>query len=231
MIKKYKNRVAFLNKKNHFKFILIIIFFLFVSTTSELTGIVKVYDSSYIGRPLSSGIVYNPDEYIAGSNKFDYFSVLLIENLTNHKKTIVYVVDKIKPSSPDIILYISKRAAKELGEIIKTEFPVKVTLLKKIDKENYLQIMKETSKNALKEKDIVKNNYYIQVGAFFIVKNLEEVKNKLISLGFNVIIKEKKVNNKILYKVLVGPYSKIEASDVLNLIKKLGFKDCFILKM
>lgn len=221
----------FLKKSYFIFFILFTFILLFISASSNLTGIAKVYDSSYIGKTLSSGIIYNPDEYIAGSNKFDYFSVLLIENLTNNKKTIVYIVDKIEPKSPDTIIYLSSRAAKELGEITRTEFPVKITLLKKINKENYLEMIKQNESNEKNATNEVKGNYFIQVGAFYVKKNVDEVKTKLISLGFNVTIKEKKVNNKILYKILVGPYTKTEAQDVLILIKKLGFKDCFILKM
>jgi len=219
------------------------LFFLFISSDSELTGIAEVFDSSLIGRKLSSGIIYNPDEYVASSNKFDYFSVLLLENLQNGEKTIVYIVDKRDVKDPDVILYISKRAAIELGEYEKTQIPVKVTLLKKIDKSEYLNkigekdsisetVQKEEGKNdTISQAQDKEEKYYIQVGAFSEEENANKLKEKLLIYGYNAIIEKYQGKTKVIYKVLVGPYTYIEAKEILNILQNLGFKDCFIKKL
>lgn len=113
-------------------FILLIILNFSLSVSSQIiSGLVEVIDSSLVGKKLASGSIYNPDENSCITSKYNMLTVLLLENIINGKKTIVYVIDT-NPNFKykDSILAISSRAAKELGETNNVQIAVKITVLK-----------------------------------------------------------------------------------------------------
>ncbi len=114
-----------------FTILFFILNFSLILSSQTISGLVEIIDSSLIGKKLSSGSTYNPDENSCITSKYNMLTVLLLENIINGKKTIVYVIDT-NPSYKfkDSILAISSRAAKELGETNNVQIAVKITVLK-----------------------------------------------------------------------------------------------------
>ncbi|NMC66926.1 MAG: hypothetical protein GYA61_01745 [Spirochaetales bacterium] len=115
----------------YFTILFFILNFSLIISSQTISGLVEIIDPSLIGKKLSSGSTYNPDENSCITSKYNMLTVLLLENIINGKKTIVYVIDtnptyKFK----DSILAISSRAAKELGETNNVQIAVKITVLK-----------------------------------------------------------------------------------------------------
>lgn len=119
--------------KQRLLFIIIILFFTFsIAIFSQVqSGLAEIIDPALIGKKLNSGSIYNPDENSCITANYNLLTVLLLENIINGKKTIVYVIDN-NPSFKfkDSIIAISSRAAKELGETANIQIAVKITVLK-----------------------------------------------------------------------------------------------------
>jgi|YNPMSStandDraft_2_1061718.scaffolds.fasta_scaffold00088_5 rare lipoprotein A (peptidoglycan hydrolase) len=230
------------------KIFLTFIFFLILlqpnifSQANEINGICKLYDNKYIGKYFQSGYYYNPEDLVCSSRYYELYSLLIVENINNGKKTLVLVIDNSLPKEDekDILLYLSKRAFVELSEIYSNILPAKVTLVKKLNKnefENSLKNLNKSSQTEIQQKKEDSSNidktskiYYIQVGVFSKEENYKNVQNHLISLGFNVIIKETTINNNKAYKVIIGPFDYDKISEILKIIQNLGYKDAFIIK-
>ncbi|MFN3410627.1 MAG: SPOR domain-containing protein [Exilispira sp.] len=120
-------------KKSKKVIIILLIFFYFsINIYSQaVSGLAELIDPSLIGKKLSSGTIYNPDENSCITSRYNLLTVLMLENIINGKKTIVYVIDN-NPSFKfkDSIISISSRAAKELGETGNLQIAVKITVLK-----------------------------------------------------------------------------------------------------
>jgi cell division protein FtsN len=74
-----------------------------------------------------------------------------------------------------------------------------------------------------------KNHYYIQAGTFHTVMEADELKAKLTLQGFETNIETSSIQDKVWYKVLLGPFS----SEEIAIVKKrqldlAGFKNTFI---
>lgn len=69
------------------------------------------------------------------------------------------------------------------------------------------------------------NLYRVQIGAFSVLKNAEDLEKVAKKSGFSTVIK----NEEHLYKVQIGAFNRKEnAEKFLKLAKKKGFKDAFI---
>jgi len=73
----------------------------------------------------------------------------------------------------------------------------------------------------------VRDDFWVQTGAFSTVTSAEGVKETLASKGIKSVIENRDVNGKTMFRVRVGPYtSKNEADYWLSLIKSInGFED------
>ncbi len=233
--------------------LLIILFFLAIFSLSifsqNISGLVEIIDPSLNGKKLSSGYIYNPDENSCITSKYKMLSVLLLENILNGKKTIVYVIDT-NPTFKykDSILAISSRAAKELGQTSDLQIAVKISVLKEgtsdqteqtqttqsTDQTNQLtsseqQVQTQTTQTQVSStipiftsgKQTNFTFYYVQVGAFKNRDNAIAIAQKLKDLGYRVFIYYKD-----LYKVIIGPYNKQEeAIEVKKILSNIFTKD------
>ena len=65
--------------------------------------------------------------------------------------------------------------------------------------------------------------YRVQVGAFSVKANAENLATSLKGKGFNAIIKNVTINGKMLYRVQVGAFSnKLNADTLVVALKKIG---------
>ncbi len=232
-----------------------LIFFVLNIYSQSISGLVEVIDPSFIGKKLSSGTIYNPDENSCITSKYPMLTVLLLENLINGKKTIVYVIDT-NPSFKfkDSIVAISVRAAKELGETGNNQIAVKITVLKEgtgiqSSQKEQTQVTSEDKQTInqpqdgqekqVKEQETKKNEQF-QIPIYTIGKQTSYTyyyvqvgafKNRDNALAIAEKLKSLGYRviiyfNKDLYKVLVGPYNnKEEVIEVKKIISSIFPKD------
>jgi rare lipoprotein A len=151
------------------------------------------------------------------------------------------------PFSKDRIIDMSERAADILDFKKKGTTKVRVQFLP----EQTARLLKDVP--GAKGKDFVKSNHatpviernnkastpgnnflsspsFVQVGTYKSMKNAKNIKKALSSLG-NVRISTVKANNKLFYKVKIGPISdKKSAELILKKTIKMGNRDAFIAK-
>jgi cell division protein FtsN len=91
-----------------------------------------------------------------------------------------------------------------------------------------VSVKKSNTSKTQNQTQLLKNGYFVQIGAYSISQNAKEAleSSKKVSFGQ---IKTIKTNNKTIYRVLLGPVSnKNKARNVLNKAKNAGYKDAFI---
>jgi len=89
---------------------------------------------------------------------------------------------------------------------------------------------KVTQKVVKKAKTISIKNYWIQVGSYSQNSGAESAKKDLQKKGFQSIVTTKTINEKIFYRLRIGPFdSNSEASHYLNKVKNIkAYADCYI---
>jgi rare lipoprotein A len=71
-------------------------------------------DDGFAGRPTASGEIFDPEQYTCAHRTLPLGSFVEVENLDNHKRTVLRVNDR-GPFIKGRILDLSKRGAEELG--------------------------------------------------------------------------------------------------------------------
>jgi len=71
-------------------------------------------DDGFAGRPTASGEIFDPEQYTCAHRTLPLGSFVEVENLDNHKRTVLRVNDR-GPFIKGRILDLSKRGAQELG--------------------------------------------------------------------------------------------------------------------
>jgi rare lipoprotein A len=71
-------------------------------------------DDGFAGRPTASGELFDPEQYTCAHRTLPLGSFVEVENLANHRKTVLRVNDR-GPFVKGRILDLSKRGAQELG--------------------------------------------------------------------------------------------------------------------
>ena len=144
-----------------------------------------------------------------------------VTNLSNNKFLIIRVNDR-GPFVNDRIIDLSKQAAIELNIISKGTEEVNVKLLEsgphllemKFLDQNYLEKY-AANLNIKKNKKIfryIKKINFIQLGVFSIKENaskfMKDIKTNTKNYTFDIFMKE--YNENKVFKVLIGPFEKIE---------------------
>lgn len=102
-----------------------------IAYSQDKSGLAELIDPVFSGKKFSSSLSYNPDENSCITSDYPILSVLLLENIINGRKTIVYVIDNTyQYKYKDSIIAISNRALSELGNSGEKQVPVKISLLK-----------------------------------------------------------------------------------------------------
>ncbi len=201
--------------------IILILVFTSIVSSQAISGLVEVIDASLIGKKLASGSIYNPDENSCITSKYTMLTVLLLENIINGKKTIVYVIDT-NPNFKfnDSIMAISSRAAKELGENNNVQIAVKVTVLKEgtsvqPGNQNQQQNQQQTQTTTTSSTNINQTN-----------QTSETQQTAISSLTSPIpIYTNAKQTNTTYYYIQVGAFkSKDNAIILAQKLKNLGYK-------
>ena len=179
-------------------------------------GIASWYGTKFHGRRTSSGETYDMYAMTAAHKTLPLPTYVQVKNLNNGKYIIVKVNDR-GPFHENRIIDLSYTAAIKLDIIKKGTGLVEVRVIDpiRLTEDSLVNEKKnETSTN----QDI---SFYIQVGTFGELENAEILKQKLSSLGDDLIkISNIVISGETLYRVRIGPITGTKLSD--SIVAKLS---------
>lgn len=189
-------------------------------------GIASWYGTKFDGKRTSSGETYDMYAMTAAHKTLPLPTYVEVINLENEKSIIVRVNDR-GPFHENRIIDLSYAAASKLGILSSGTGLVEI---RAINSSTYASRSDIASirKVALDNGPI--NEFYIQVGAFSELTNAENLRIKLGSIGKSRIkINQAVVDNKLLYRVRVGPLVNVDNADqIVNQLINLGVTDYHI---
>jgi rare lipoprotein A len=211
------------------------------------TGLASFYADKFHGSSTASGEPYDKDLNTAAHKTHPFGTILRVTRLDNGQSVIVKVNDR-GPFYRNRVVDLSKKAAKKIGLIQAGTAMVKVEI---VSKPNELSKKLSKTKKPVSKSSIVNVNdpkkssygmfkvtservtkgYGVQIGVYSDYKNvLKQVAILNKNRVFNVVVSiEKNSKGKDIYKILAGPYGKLEdASASKSALRKKGFTQCFV---
>jgi len=178
-------------------------------------GIASWYGTKFHGKLTSTREPYNMFAMTAASPILALPCFVRVTNLENHRHVIVKVNDR-GPFKRNRILDLSYAAAEKLGFANHGTALVDVRAITP-DNPNPSIPMTNISNHP---------KLFLQVGAFHNQQNALKLQNKVESLTHELVqIKKRLVNNKMLYRVQIGPLENVAQSDkIYKLLKQKGFE-------
>lgn len=177
-------------------------------------GIASWYGTKFNGQLTSSREPYDMLGMTGASPTLPIPTFVRVTNLENGRSVIVKINDR-GPFAPNRILDLSYTAAKKLGYIGQGTALVRVQA---INFNQSLPVVTTTSTNRVPR-------IYLQLGAFRIQSNAQQLKNKAAQYTSKPIaILVTQANGHTLYRVQVGPIRTVDDSDSLyNALRRHGF--------
>ena len=172
-------------------------------------GIASWYGTKFHGRRTSSGETYDMYAMTAAHKTLPLPTYVQVKNLNNGKYIIVKVNDR-GPFHENRIIDLSYTAAIKLDIIKKGTGLVEVRAIDPM-RSTKNSLVNEKKNETSTNQDI---SFYIQVGTFGELENAEILKQKLSSLGDDLIkISNVVTSGKTLYRVRIGPITDTKLSD------------------
>ena len=172
-------------------------------------GIASWYGTKFHGRRTSSGETYDMYAMTAAHKTLPLPTYVRVKNLNNGKYIIVKVNDR-GPFHENRIIDLSYTAAIKLDIIKKGTGLVEVRVIDPM-RSTKNSLVNEKKNETSTNQDI---SFYIQVGTFGELENAEILKQKLSSLGDDLIkISNVVTSGKTLYRVRIGPITDTKLSD------------------
>jgi len=172
-------------------------------------GIASWYGTKFHGRRTSSGETYDMYAMTAAHKTLPLPTYVQVKNLNNGKYIIVKVNDR-GPFHENRIIDLSYTAAIKLDIIKKGTGLVEVRVIDPMRSTKNSLVNEKKNKTSTSQ-DI---SFYIQVGTFGELENAEILKQKLSSLGDDLIkISNVVTSGKTLYRVRIGPITDTKLSD------------------
>lgn len=206
------------------------------------TGYASWYGTKFHGKKTSSREPYDMYAMTAASRNLPIPTYVEVTNLENGKKIIVKVNDR-GPFKSDRIIDLSYAAAAKLGFASRgtamvevkainaptmtiDQLPTPVLIASQDNTADFIQI--NTSK-LLENKEnhaSVKLSRYLQIGAFSNHDNAINLKSQILKFTHEPIrINMAKSQQKIIYRVQIGPFNNSDESDkILNQLHTHGFE-------
>lgn len=220
------------------KTILLIIFILQVSLTkaqessSIKIGIASFYADKFEGRQTANGEIYYHAKRTAAHRTLPFGTVVKVTNLENNKFVVVRINDR-GPFVDNRIIDLSKSAANDLEFIQKGLAKVKIEVIANTndlpDKKTSATKAKTRSYYRLNSELVHLKGKGVQIGSYTddenVVKLTAELKSKYKK---DVYIEIAQINNKKVYRVIVGCSENVQELDILRSKLKPQFPDCFI---
>ncbi len=177
-------------------------------------GIASWYGKKFHGRRTSSGETYDMYAMTAAHKTLILPAYVEVTNLGNGKKAVVRVNDR-GPFHENRIIDLSYSAAEKLDVIAKGTAVVEIRVVdpgdssRQIFQKHWAPVETISSSSALSP-----GNFFIQVGAFSELENAEKLRAKLNGIdGVPVKIHRAIVDDKLFYRVRIGPLSDIDVAD------------------
>lgn len=174
----------------------------------DQTGIASWYGTKFYKQYTSNREIYNPLDMTAASKVLPLPTYVQVTNLENGNKIIVRVNDR-GPFKENRIIDLSYVAAKKLGVTPKGTALVEV---KAIDPCNPQATLAAPTTVPVGNPQI-----YIQIGAFSVQQNADNLQNQIKQLTqYPVIIQTATKNGAPLYRVQIGPVPDVDSTDSLH---------------
>jgi rare lipoprotein A len=178
------------------------------------TGIASWYGKKFHNRRTANGEIYDMNKLTAAHKKLPFNTIVEVENLDNHKKTIVRINDR-GPFVKGRIIDLSYKAAGRIGMTAEGTAPVNLRLVdSRYEKPTaYGEAPENTIPNKRIE-EVEDANCYIQAGAFNSEENAKKMVRRLketlpgVSFGIYNDAGFFKVKTEPVYTKLIAEYHK-----------------------
>ena len=187
-------------------------------------GVASWYGPNFHGKKTANGEIFNMNLLTAAHKTLQLPSLVKVTNIENNRSLVLRVNDR-GPFVKNRIIDVSKKAASILGFQKKGTANVIVEYYGKA--KIYDKDGKTTNQINKVSKEKKKRYFYIRIGLFSEITNVEKIKSNLKNFG-----KIKINKNQSGYRVLLGPFAnKSYTERVLSNLKERGFKDAIIEKI
>ena len=185
------------------------------------SGVASWYGPNFHGKKTANGEIFNMNLLTAAHKTLQLPSLVKVTNIENNRSLILRVNDR-GPFVKNRIIDVSKKAALILGfqkngtANVIVEYYGKAKIY-----DNNGKIIKHKN---ITSKEKYKKSFYIRIGLFSKITNVEKIKSQLKNFGSVELNK-----NQSGYIVLLGPFeNKSYTERVLSNLKEKGFKDAII---
>jgi rare lipoprotein A len=197
------------------------------------------YGKKFHGRPTSSGEKYDMYKMSAAHTSLPIPVFMKVTNLSNGKSVVVRVNDR-GPFHADRIIDLSYAAATKIGIVGKGLGNVEVRSLdfkgpsachdgsgSTVTYESPQPTYNNPSQNI-----IYANDYFIQVGAFSSIVNLDKMKNRLTVNRIGPIVVHKfRKDDKVIHRLRIGPlHEQHQVNSLTTKLDNAGFFDYQLVK-
>jgi len=190
------------------------------------TGIASWYGNPFHGRKTSNGEIYNMYDWTAAHKTLPMNTRLLVENLDNGRSTTVRINDR-GPFVGTRIIDLSYNVARDLGIMKEGTGHVRITALG--EAENIQLADNKTTARFLPHEDFQKGDFYVQIGAFTVQNNADQLKDKMNKGGRETETVRYDRGDQVFYRVQVKAGSTLtEAKQMEQTMAKAGFPKGFV---
>jgi rare lipoprotein A len=214
--------------------LLLLGFYVVKAQTSSYTkiGIASFYADKFEGRQTANGEIYYHAKKTAAHQKLPFGTIVKVTNLENNKFVVVRINDR-GPFVDNRIIDLSKSVAEDLDFVSKGLAKVKIEVIANTndlpDKKASTTKAKMRSYYRLNSVLVHLKGKGVQIGSYTddenVVKLTAELKSKYKK---DVYIEIAQINNKKVYRVIVGCSENVKELNILRSKLKLQFPDCFI---
>ncbi len=174
----------------------------------DQTGIASWYGTKFYKKYTSNREIYNPLQMTAASKVLPLPTYVQVTNLANGNTIVVRVNDR-GPFKENRIIDLSYVAAKKLSMTPKGTALVEV---KAIDPNNPQAVLACPTSVPIGNPQI-----YIQIGAFCVEQNADNLKAKIQQLTqYPILIQTTTKDGAPLYRVQIGPVPNVDSTDSLH---------------
>lgn len=167
-------------------------------------GMASWYGREFHGRRTSSGEPYDMYALTAAHRTLPLPTLARVTNLETGKSIVVRINDR-GPFKKERVMDLSYAAARELGILNAGTGMVEIAAIDEV-----------ASATPAAGSATRAPNVFLQVGAFAEQRNAENLRARLQSQGIgNVVIRHDDTNERVLYRVRIGPVANAEAFDEL----------------
>ncbi|HEY3486651.1 MAG TPA: septal ring lytic transglycosylase RlpA family protein [Gammaproteobacteria bacterium] len=187
-------------------------------------GVASWYGTKFHGRETSNGERYNMYAMTAAHKSLKLPTYVRVTNLSNGKQVVVRVNDR-GPFHGNRLIDLSYAAAQKLEMVGAGTALVEVVALSPDGNPYTDTAVASAAASGWKDESHLSNRIYIQVGAFTLRGNAEQLLEKLQQASFTnaQILQEQ---NRALHRVRIGPLSTVLATDqAVQRLEKLGLSE------